>query len=210
MFDAFTIRIIAGVLLALVAVVVLHLMRVHFKSGDIRLIPVAVKRVSTSLLMLWIIAVNAPFLALFLALFFPSAVYGTFLNVAFPADTAFQILGLILFFVGGPLALYSSIHLGRFMVPQIVVAEDHRLITSGPYSRIRHPTYSAAILMSLSLSLFLLNLILMVDFLFVLGMASYRAKLEEELLSSEDGFGAEYVEYMKRTGRFLPKLRRRI
>jgi protein-S-isoprenylcysteine O-methyltransferase Ste14 len=40
----------------------------------------------------------------------------------------------------------------------------------------------------------------------ILGIAYKKAVLEEELLSSEKGFGKDYVDYMLRTGRFLPRL----
>ncbi len=37
-------------------------------------------------------------------------------------------------------------------------------------------------------------------------LAYRKAILEEELLSSEKGFGQTYKDYMSRTGRFLPRL----
>jgi protein-S-isoprenylcysteine O-methyltransferase Ste14 len=57
-------------------------------------------------------------------------------------------------------------------------------------------------------ALLFLNLLLAANFLATLTIATYRARQEEELLSSEDGFGSRYREYMERTGRFLPKLTR--
>jgi protein-S-isoprenylcysteine O-methyltransferase Ste14 len=48
-----------------------------------------------------------------------------------------------------------------------------------------------------------------IGFLAWVGVAYKKAVLEEELLASEDGFGKDYSDYMLRTGRFLPRLRRR-
>jgi protein-S-isoprenylcysteine O-methyltransferase Ste14 len=47
---------------------------------------------------------------------------------------------------------------------------------------------------------------MLIVFLAVLAIAHKRAGLEEELLASEDGFGQTYRVYMKKTGRFLPRL----
>lgn len=88
------------------------------------------------------------------------------------------------------------------------VLEKHELVTRGVYSRIRHPTYTGIILMFLAGTLLFLHIILFVGFLAILGMAYRKAVLEEELLSSEKGFGQQYRDYMMKTGRFLPRLRK--
>ena len=40
-----------------------------------------------------------------------------------------------------------------------------------------------------------------------IGLAYKKAVIEEELLSSEKGFGQEYKDYMLKTGRFLSRLK---
>ncbi len=62
-------------------------------------------------------------------------------------------------------------------------------------------------LLSLSGVLIYLNLLLAISFLVTVALAVHRAKAEEELLSSEVGFGSRYREYVDRTGRFFPRLR---
>ena len=111
------------------------------------------------------------------------------------------------FAMGGILALSAVRHLGKHFVVQIVVAQEHRLVTSGPYARIRHPAYTAAILLSIGAGLFFLNLVFLVNLVIVAGLAVYRARLEERLLSSPQGFGLQYRAYVARTGRFFPRLR---
>ena len=49
-----------------------------------------------------------------------------------------------------------------------------------------------------------LNIIPLIAFLDVLAIEHKKAVLEEELLASGDGFGQEYRDYVKKTGRFLP------
>jgi protein-S-isoprenylcysteine O-methyltransferase Ste14 len=85
--------------------------------------------------------------------------------------------------------------------------ERHELVTRGPYSRIRHPTYTGAMLSALSLALLFLHAVPVMGFLACFGIAYKKAVLEEELLSSEKGFGEDYKNYMLKTGRFLPRLR---
>ena len=136
----------------------------------------------------------------------PSLVYGTPLNLSFTGAEFLQVVSVPLFLVS--IVLYGMAYqaLRQLMRPHIEVMEKHELVTRGPYSRIRHPTYTGIILMFLACTLLFLNIILIVSFLAILGMAYRKAVLEEELLSSEKGFGQQYRDYMMKTGRFLPKL----
>jgi protein-S-isoprenylcysteine O-methyltransferase Ste14 len=138
----------------------------------------------------------------------PAFAYETILTLAFPLDQVIQVVGLLMWAAGGLLVLSAGRALGRFMTIQIVVANDHELITMGPYARIRHPTYTGAILLTIGMALVFLNVLLMAAAALVVAVANYRARKEERLLASPEGFGAEYRQYMARTGRFLPSLRR--
>lgn len=155
----------------------------------------------------WLAAVNLPILAVFAGAGWPELLYAPPLHVSLPGDTAVQVVGFAVFGIGGVLSLQAFRHLGKYMVVQIAVSVDHRLVTSGPYARIRHPVYTGAMLASLGAGLLFLNLAFLVDFLLVAGLAGYRANLEERLLSSPQGFGLQYRAYVARTGRFLPRLR---
>jgi len=155
----------------------------------------------------WLAAVNVPILAVFAGAGWPELLYAPPLHVSFLWDTGVQAVGFVVFGIGGVLSLQAIRHLGKFMTVQIAVAQDHRLVTSGPYARIRHPLYTAAMLTSLGAGLFFLNVALLADFVVVVAIARYRTKLEERLLSSPQGFGLQYRAYVARTGRFLPRLR---
>lgn len=96
----------------------------------------------------------------------------------------------------------------QFMRPSVEVREKHELVTRGPYSHIRHPLYTSIILMTLAPALLLFHIVLIIGFLGCLCIVYRRAVLEEELLASEDGFGQAYRDYLQKTGRFLPKLKR--
>jgi protein-S-isoprenylcysteine O-methyltransferase Ste14 len=144
----------------------------------------------------------------FLMILAPAFAYETILTLSFPLDQVIQVVGLLVWVAGGLLVLSAGRALGRFMTIQIVVANDHELITMGPYARIRHPTYTGAILLTIGMALVFLNVLLMAAAPLVVAVANYRARKEERLLASPEGFGAEYRQYMARTGRFLPSLRR--
>jgi protein-S-isoprenylcysteine O-methyltransferase Ste14 len=136
----------------------------------------------------------------------PSLVYGTILNLSFQGGEYLQIFSMALFLLGVVLSGWSAQVLGQFMMSDIQVLQKHELVTKGPYSRIRHPAYTGAILMALASTLLYLNAIMFIAFLAIFAIAHKRAVLEEELLASEDGFGQDYRDYMKKTGRFLPRL----
>jgi len=146
----------------------------------------------------------------------PDWVYGGPLTVSFPFDSVFQVVGMALWLTGGALSIWAMRTLGRFTRPEIEVVSDHRLVTEGPYRRVRHPLYTALLMMGPGVALFLLNALLatlaaLLATLAVLSCAISRRRvsLEEELLSSEDGFGLAYKRYTEGTGRFLPLLGRK-
>jgi protein-S-isoprenylcysteine O-methyltransferase Ste14 len=81
------------------------------------------------------------------------------------------------------------------------MSDAHTLVTHGPYSRIRHPSYLSYMLTMLGLFLALPSIYTIV---ILIGIPGYYllSICEEKLLISH--FGKEYESYMRRTGRFLP------
>jgi protein-S-isoprenylcysteine O-methyltransferase Ste14 len=136
----------------------------------------------------------------------PSWVYETALNLSFAGAEFLQVASVVFFFSGLILLGTAYRTIGQLNRPRIEVLDKHGLVTSGPYSRVRHPVYTGAMLMVLGSVLLFLNVVLVVGFLAMVGIAYKKAVLEEELLASEDGFGQAYRDYMQKTGRFLPKL----
>ncbi len=209
MLDAIVIRGVA----ALGLVVVFLIVRAGAQTAALRrsrpYVEARSRPVPRALQVLWV-STNSlvPIFALILGLLVPAWIYGTEANVAFPGDTYTQIVGIVLIVPAVYLALSSERHLGRYMVVEIAVEADHRLVTSGPYAWIRHPAYTAILLFNLAAAFVFLHALLFVNFLIVLAIANYRARLEEGLLASEEVFGSGYRGYMARTGRFLPRLRR--
>jgi protein-S-isoprenylcysteine O-methyltransferase len=107
-------------------------------------------------------------------------------------------------FLGGLILRWYAIYfLGRFFTVNVAIAADHRVIQTGPYRWVRHPSYSGMLLMVLGLCLCLGNLAsLLVMVVPILGVTGWRMRIEEAALAQ--GLGDEYVAYMRRTKRLIP------
>jgi protein-S-isoprenylcysteine O-methyltransferase Ste14 len=98
--------------------------------------------------------------------------------------------------------LFSSI--GSGITPTSATRKEHRLVTTGPYRWIRHPLYTFGSSMFVAFGMMADNwFIAVLGILAFIGMAMRTPKEEANLIAK---FGNEYQEYMKRTGRFLPRL----
>ncbi len=124
----------------------------------------------------------------------------------FSGSWTIQILGVLLVISGGFLFSRAARTLGRQMTPAIQVQRDHQLMQAGPYRYIRHPVYTAILVIAIGQTLFFLSPPVALLTLLLGGLALYRARLEESLLASPEAFGATYTAYMARTGRFLPRI----
>jgi protein-S-isoprenylcysteine O-methyltransferase Ste14 len=98
--------------------------------------------------------------------------------------------------------LFSSI--GTGITPVSATRSEHKLSTSGPYRWVRHPLYTIGSSFIISFGLMADNwFIALMGILAFIAMAIRTPKEEANLIEK---FGDEYREYMRRTGRFLPKL----
>ncbi len=79
------------------------------------------------------------------------------------------------------------------------------LVTWGPYARVRHPFYASFLTALLGALVFRPNAGTLASFLYALALLEWTARREERRLCASE-FGAQYAAYMKRTGRFLPRL----
>ena len=104
------------------------------------------------------------------------------------------------------LAFLWRVHkvLGSHWSPITELTKEHKLIRSGPYKYIRHPMYSAFYLLIIGTWLNMSNWFIGLGGLFAWSVfCLMRIRMEEKMMIKE--FGAEYKEYMKRTGSLFPK-----
>ncbi|MCC6362062.1 MAG: isoprenylcysteine carboxylmethyltransferase family protein [Bryobacterales bacterium] len=118
-----------------------------------------------------------------------------------------QQAGSILFGVTAVVVLFLALrHLGLEWRIKAVVTEDHRLVTTGPYSVIRHPIFT-------SLFCLLLSTVLLLDPPWAaaasLAICAYgteiRIRAEDSLLRQR--FGARFEDYRSRVAAYVPYVR---
>ncbi len=113
-------------------------------------------------------------------------------------------LGIAVFIMAWWLLWRSHADLGRNWSPFVQIKEGQSLVTTGIYTSVRHPMYTAHMLWGVAQALLLWNWIVGPALLiFFIPMFLTRVPLEEKLLTEH--FGDEYREYMKHTGRILPR-----
>jgi len=107
---------------------------------------------------------------------------------------------------GGGLVIWTFRSLGHNLTDTVVTRRNATLVTHGPYRWVRHPFYLA-----FAMAVIANTLITASGILAITGTAAFltivaRTSIEESKLI--DRFGDRYVAYMRRTGRFLPRIRR--
>jgi protein-S-isoprenylcysteine O-methyltransferase Ste14 len=98
---------------------------------------------------------------------------------------------------------WTQVALGKEWSPQLQLREEHHLVTTGPYTRIRHPLYTAMLGWGTSVALVTANWVFIVLAVVAIAALFARVPREEQMMIEE--FGEEYKAYMQRTGRFFPK-----
>jgi protein-S-isoprenylcysteine O-methyltransferase Ste14 len=119
-----------------------------------------------------------------------------------PGGDALRYLGLGVFALGTALRVATMVALGRMFSLRVSVEHDHRLITSGLYRRVRHPSYTSVIVLCVGIafayrSWFWVALIPSM----VYGLTRRMATEEKFMV---EHFGDEYRDYMARTKRLVP------
>lgn len=152
-----------------------------------------------SLRLLWTVIGSSVFLAFLLAGSLPG------LDLGARAAAVTRPLGLLVFVAALALRWYAIVYLGRYFTVNVAIARDHRVIDSGPYRYVRHPSYTGALAAFLGLGLLLNNaaalLMITVPPLLVF---LRRIHIEEAALLA--GLGDNYRAYMQRTRRLIPGL----
>ena len=113
------------------------------------------------------------------------------------------VLGILMIVTGITFRALAVRYLGKYFTPTVQIKDDHRLVTSGPYSIVRHPSYTGAFLAIVaggvvleSLTGFIISCIAMIIAYYV------RIGIEEKELTA--WFGNDYLLYKKRTKMIIP------
>jgi protein-S-isoprenylcysteine O-methyltransferase len=155
----------------------------------------AISRDRRSLMLLWTIIIVSLWLGIQMVWLFPNA------TVRYLRE--FYLAGFLLFLGGLILRWYSIGYLCRYFTVDVSISAEHKLVDSGPYRYIRHPTYTGALLAFLGLG-FCFGNWLSILFMTVPIIAAFlwRIRIEEHALN--DALGEEYRAYTQRTKRLIP------
>jgi protein-S-isoprenylcysteine O-methyltransferase Ste14 len=116
-------------------------------------------------------------------------------------DAVLQGIGLAVFLLGLALAVWARVYLGRNWGMPMSQKDDPELVTTGPYSRVRHPIYSGIILgmigTTIAVSVYWLVAVVLLGAYFL-----YSAVVEERLMTRL--FPDSYPQYKRSTKMLIP------
>jgi protein-S-isoprenylcysteine O-methyltransferase Ste14 len=121
-----------------------------------------------------------------------------------PDSMVLQWASALAALAGLSLALWSRLALGRNWSARVAIKDEHELVTSGPYAAIRHPIYSALILLFLAIALAVRAPFSILGLALVIMSCWIKLRGEEEMMS--EAFPDAYPAYMARTRRLVPGL----
>jgi protein-S-isoprenylcysteine O-methyltransferase Ste14 len=103
-----------------------------------------------------------------------------------------------------PFVYWAQQSLGKNVTTTVITKKNHQLVTGGPYRYIRHPLYTAGLAFFVAMSVAAGSWFLLLAILTTFALLLVRTPKEEAKLLER--FGDDYREYMKRTGRYIPRL----
>jgi protein-S-isoprenylcysteine O-methyltransferase Ste14 len=112
-------------------------------------------------------------------------------------------VGLSMILLGSLLRRYCWRTLGQYFTGDVRARADQPVIRTGPYRLVRHPSYTAGIMMFVGIGLALgswLSLVLLA--IAAIATYAYRVTIEERALLNT--IGEPYRDYMRETKRFIP------
>ncbi len=113
------------------------------------------------------------------------------------------IVGVLMVFLGSVIRRYCWRTLGQYFTGDVKAKTDQPVIRSGPYRFVRHPSYTAAMIMFTGIGLALGNWVsLVLITIATIAAYSYRVAVEERALLGT--IGEPYRAYMKERKRFIP------
>lgn len=114
-----------------------------------------------------------------------------------------MIFSLILYTIGLLLRYVSILYLGKYFTRDVSIESKHELISSGPYTLLRHPLYVGLFLLTTSVPLFFGHMYVYVLTIILMStVLNQRMKLEEALLTEH--FKESYTTWKSKRYRFIP------
>jgi protein-S-isoprenylcysteine O-methyltransferase Ste14 len=121
-----------------------------------------------------------------------------------PPGSANFWIGALLTAIGVAFSCWARAHLGRNWSATVTVKQDHELIRSGPYARVRHPIYTGLLLALLGTAIVIGQWRGLLAFVIAFAALWRKLRLEERYMS--ETFGDSYQRYRAHTKALIPYL----
>jgi protein-S-isoprenylcysteine O-methyltransferase Ste14 len=141
----------------------------------------------------------------YVLIFRNSAGIGFLGNRVVPRNLAGPVIGSVLTWMGIGLAIWARYHLAEYWSARVTIKEDHQLIRTGPYARLRHPIYTGLILATIGSAMVIDRWRCVLGVFLVVTGYCFKAKKEESMLTQQ--FGDAFREHQKHTGFLIPRFR---
>ena len=112
--------------------------------------------------------------------------------------------GILLMAAGVGLRFYAIRTLGLYFTVTVRTHPAQRVVATGPYRLVRHPSYSASLLTFAGACLALANWLALLAIVLPAAAFAYRIRVEEAALLQ--ALGDDYRRYMQHTKRLVPYL----
>jgi protein-S-isoprenylcysteine O-methyltransferase Ste14 len=113
------------------------------------------------------------------------------------------VAGYVVLAAGIVLRAWAILTLGRFFTPTVQIQQGQRVVESGPYRYVRHPSYTGMLVALIGLGIALDDwLSLLILAVLPLTGILVRIRYEESVLT--EALGDDYREYAARTPRLVP------
>jgi protein-S-isoprenylcysteine O-methyltransferase Ste14 len=114
-------------------------------------------------------------------------------------------VGLVVLAAGVALRTWAILTLGRLFKFVVVIQDGHRVVSSGPYRLLRHPSYTGGLVAFLGVGLALDSWLSMLT-LVTIPLLAILVRIHVEEAELATALGPEYTRYASRTRRLVPGL----
>jgi protein-S-isoprenylcysteine O-methyltransferase Ste14 len=121
----------------------------------------------------------------------------------FSPDYYISSLGLLLIIIGVVVRWSAVLTLSKYFTVDVTIMDDHRLIRSGVFKYLRHPSYFGLLIAVLGLGVTMVNWLSIIIML-VPHCVIIILRINEEERALEGRFGSDYEDYRRNTKRLIP------
>lgn len=121
-----------------------------------------------------------------------------------PTDDGRAFISVLLILLGAVIRIVSKLYLGGNFSHSVKIDREHKLITTGIYSQLRHPSYLGTLLIIGGAAFALSPIPCVIVIILVFIFAEKRVTREEALMIKH--FGKTYEDYIAKTKKYFPYL----